>query len=87
MNSRQRRVDRRYWKYSVSVIAKDYDQYLEMWDWLVARHGKKINKCGWRHFDGWEYVDPGHISDRIRIRWQFTNEKNALAFALAWAGD
>ena len=55
-----------------------------MWDWLAARYGKKIYKCGWRHM-GWRYVDG--VSDKIRVEWQFANEKRALAFALAWAGD
>lgn len=85
MNSRQRRVDRRYWKYNVTVIAEDYNHYVEMWDWLADRHGRKARNCGWRHHHGWEYVDPGHISDRIRIRWQFLRERDLLEFTLRWA--
>jgi hypothetical protein len=55
-----------------------------MWDWLDARHGRKGNKCGWREGE-WSYVDG--VSERIYTNWQFVCEKNALAFALAWAGD
>lgn len=84
MNSRQRRLDNRYYKHRITVIAETYTQYIEMWDWLAARYGKKIYKCGWRHM-GWRYVDG--VSDKIRVEWQFANEKRALAFALAWAGD
>ena len=84
MNSRQRRLDNRYYKHRITIIAEYYDQYIDMWDWLVARYGKKAHKCGWRHKE-WQYVDG--VSDKIRIEWQFTDEKRALAFALAWAGD
>lgn len=84
MNSRQRRLDRRYYKHRIIIIAKSYEQYIDMWDWLVARYGKKAYECGWRHMD-WRYVDG--VSDLIAIEWQFTNQKVSLAFALAWGGD
>ena len=84
MNSRQRRVDKRRWKHRIHVKAKNFDHYKEMWNWLDARHGRKGNKCGWREGE-WNYVNG--VSDRIYTNWQFVCEKNALAFALAWAGD
>lgn len=82
MNSRQRRWDRRVWKYSTETLCRDWDVYNEMWQWLVARHGKKIYKCGWREKDTY-WVSPG--SDRMHVIWEFRREKDLTAFILRWS--
>lgn len=80
MNSRQRRQDKKKWPYRVEVVARDHFHYCQMWDWLVAQHGKKVTKCGWR--------DRQNIYDddvNFTVRWEFTTERAATEFALRWA--
>ena len=78
MNSKQRRTDRRYFKYSVcpSVDTAD-NHYDEMFDWCVATFGNsaKLRTGGvvWRekhHHRG--------------THWKFTTEQGAALFALRW---
>jgi hypothetical protein len=81
MNSKQRRQDRKKWKYRISTTARDWDHYNAMWEWLKSQHGIINSRCGWR--------------DRVRNRtnlpyenyqvvWQFTKENDATLFALKW---
>lgn len=84
MNSHQRRKDRKLWKHSVTLSFRDFDHYIEMWEWLAMRHGKKANTCGWRDRDpitdsNWQTYD----SDLIT--WQFINERDAIEFTLRWS--
>ena len=79
MNSRQRRVDRRLWKYSVPLTLRDYDQYIEIWDWLKGRYSSKVAKCGWRDRN----VYYRH-NETIGTTWQFKDEKRAIEFILKW---
>lgn len=76
MNSKERRKDKRKWKYSVRYAYTDCDRYDEMWDWLVATFGNKNGQC-WRECYG-------HIGDY----WQFDNEQAMTMFVLRFgAGD
>jgi hypothetical protein len=79
MNAKQRRQDRRLFKYEVRV--KDYEmiyeRYYEMFDWCVATFGntRKMKKdivCWREKF--------GHFGDC----WQFSTEQGAALFALKW---
>ena len=81
MNSRQRRVDRRHWCHSISMEIR-FDHYIEMWNWLAARHGKKARNCGWRQ-SSWRYAD--HCSDIVKLNWQFEQERDLLEFVLRWS--
>ena len=81
MNSKQRRIDRRCWKYSVPTLCRDWDEYNDMWQWLGKRHGKKIYRCGWREKTSW--VDS--YSDRIQVTWEFRKEKDLVEFILRWS--
>lgn len=84
MNSKQRRTDKRLWKYSVKVPYQDYDNYVKMWDWLKLKYGTKARKCGWRDRHG------PFISDDIKyflsydIEWQFSDERKYIEFTLRW---
>jgi len=80
MNSHQRRKDRRLWKYSVSTDLKDYNQYVEIWDWLKRSYTSKVRKCGWR--DRHPYY---RYYDSFSIIWQFTDEKKLVEFLLRWS--
>jgi len=79
MNSHQRRKDRRLWKYSVSTDLKDYNQYVEIWDWLKRSYTSKVCKCGWRDRPYYRYYDS------FSIIWQFTDEKKLVEFLLRWS--
>lgn len=82
MNSKQRRKDKRAWKYSVKVLAKDYDHYEEMWNWLDKNYGRKIYKCGWRD----RYPSDSYFySVTFEVIWQFTDQKKLVEFILRWA--
>lgn len=84
MNSKQRRKDKRTWKYSVTVRAKDFGHYEEMWEWLKMRHGTNVHKCGWRdrhpdiHYD--DYLD-----GTFAVIWEFLDKKKAVEFTLRWS--
>jgi hypothetical protein len=80
MNSRQRRVDRRLWKYSVDLYLADYGRYLEIWNWLTGRHGRNVTRCGWRD-RAVEY----RYDFSVAATWQFTDEKKFVEFMLRWA--
>jgi hypothetical protein len=80
MNSRQRRVDRRHWKYSVTLDLLDYDHYLEMWDWLKGRYGSTVSRCGWRDRSAYYGYD-----NSVDTTWQFTDEKKYVEFMLRWS--
>jgi isopentenyl diphosphate isomerase/L-lactate dehydrogenase-like FMN-dependent dehydrogenase len=80
MNSSQRRVDARRWRYRVTTPAVDYNDYVEMWEWLKARHTTKINRCGWR-----DRILNDISNYKIDIRWEFLRERDAVEFALIWA--
>ena len=78
MNSKQRRKDRRRFKYSVRPTRESADDhYDEMYDWCVATFGNsaKIRGGGvvWRE----EHHHRG-------THWQFTYEQGATLFALKW---
>jgi hypothetical protein len=80
MNSKQRRVDRRLWKYSVPLTLRDYDHYLEIWDWLKERYSSNAARCGWRDRN----VHYTH-NDTIGSVWQFYDEKKLVEFMLRWS--
>lgn len=82
MNARQRRRDRRLWRYSVVVSIDNYEQYIEMWKWLQTQHGIKATRCGWR-----DRVKVGTVDDPfelLEITWQFVREQDASNFTLRW---
>lgn len=71
MNSKERRKDRRKWKYHVRYPEYgDGPIYDERWDWCVATFGNTVGRC-WRE-------KHGHISDY----WEFDNEQAYFAFVL-----
>ena len=77
MNSRQRRADRKAWRYEVAIDErKSFADYDEMFDWCVANYGntRGISSNGWREKHGY-----------IGTFWQFNNSAKAAAFALRWA--
>jgi hypothetical protein len=80
MNSKQRRVDRRYWKYSVPLTLRDYDQYIEIWNWLTSRYSSKVTRCGWRDRCVYHRSD-----DSLNTTWQFNDEKKLVEFMLRWS--
>jgi hypothetical protein len=77
MNAKERRTDRRRWKYSVrynrSIPQHEYDI---MWDWCVAQWGRLANTTWRERF--------GHVG----TFWQFENEQAMTLFILRFgAGD
>lgn len=78
MNSKQRRKDKRLWKYSVKMTYRDYDHYDEMWNWLKERYGSKVNRCGWRDRHAWY---PAMDYDVV---WEFVDQKKMVEFTLRW---
>lgn len=82
MNARQRRQDRKLWRYSVETVARDWDHYSEMWHWLKAKHTAKVTRCGWR-----DRIDRRNNSEpeNYPVTWQFIHERDAIEFALRWA--
>lgn len=82
MNAGQRRTDSRLWKYTVATVVKDFDHYVEMWQWLSDQHGRRGDRCGWREARGNRVY--GEWQHR-KLNWQFTKETDAIEFALRWA--
>ncbi len=80
MNSRQRRQDRKLWRYSIVTVLRNYEHYEEIWHWLRERHGARARDCGWR--DRSDYLN--NIG-KYRVVWQFIRETDAAEFALRWA--
>jgi len=76
LNSRQRRADRKEWRYEVTIGAENaFTNYDAMFDWCVANYGNTcgISPNGWREKHGY-----------IGTCWQFNNSAKAAAFALRW---
>lgn len=76
MNARQRRRDRKLWKYSVTVDEiKSYVHYNHMFDWCVANYKNPVDgrHARWREKHGY-----------FGTCWQFTDSAAATAFALKW---
>ena len=80
MNSRQRRKDKRFWKYSVKIILKNYDHYSEMWDWCKLQYGSINDRCGWRERGYDDYLIYGNET----IEWQFNDKRKYVEFSLRW---
>ena len=78
MNSRQRRRDRRLWKYRVVTATPHFQDYEDRWRWLDDLHGRNVNKCGWRDRDQGQ-------GPPFETTWEFVNERDAIEFALRWA--
>jgi len=83
MNSKQRRRDKRIWRYKISTYPISYVEYNEMWKWLVSKHGKLSHCCGWRDRVRYNALD-ACIEDELLVDWQFVKEKHAIEFALRW---
>lgn len=76
MNSKQRRRQRRYWRYEVQA-SRDYltyDEYYDMFIWCRKNFGITVS-------DGWR-TKPGQ-HDWLNV-WQFDSEQKASLFALRW---
>ena len=73
MNSKQRRKERREWKYKVVTPTPDWHRYLDKFDWCVKNFGGCVD-------DGWR--DPRYYSDYAE--WKFNCPKKAALFALRW---
>jgi len=76
MNSKQRRQDRKKWKYSVRLTYEQADRngYDNMFDWCCDTFGNGKVCAGWRE-----------KHQEIGTWWQFTNSKKAALFALKWS--
>jgi hypothetical protein len=76
LNSRQRRADRKAWRYEVTIDeGKSFAEYDAMFDWCIANYGNSrgISANGWRE----KHWHRGTC-------WQFNNSSKAIAFALKW---
>ena len=76
MNSKQRRQDRKKWKYNVRLSYDRADQhgYDNMFNWCRDTFGNGKVCAGWRE-----------KHQEIGTWWQFTDSKNAALFALRWS--
>jgi hypothetical protein len=79
MNSKQRRKDRRMFKYSVRISndKRSANGYDNMFDWCTTTFGNSIRTqkiCSWR--------EKHHY---VGTYWQFSTETGASLFALKWA--
>ena len=75
MNSKQRRQDRRAWKYVIVIDDKIlWDDYHTMWDWTAKTFGTTLTKWRERH-------------NCIGTHWEFKREREALIFRLKWGGN
>ena len=72
MNSHQRRLDRRRWRHEIVIEYITHSGYLEQFNWCCDTFGPFV-RDGWRERYSW-----------VTIRWQFTNEKNAMMIRLKW---
>lgn len=73
MNSKQRKQDRRKWKYHIRLTYDQADQngYDNMFDFCRDTWGNGRRCAGWREKHRY-----------IGTWWQFTDEKKAVLFAL-----
>lgn len=73
MNSKQRRKDRREYRYRVRSNWDHWDDYVERFRWCQKTFGIRV-------MDGWR-------STKISAHdvWEFDSEKKAALFALRWA--
>ena len=78
MNSRQRRRDRRLWKYSIKISYTDFAHYSAMWEWLKSQYGTNVHRCGWRDRHEW------YPANEYDVEWQFIDQRRAVEFALKW---
>jgi hypothetical protein len=70
MNSRQRRMTKRYWRYHVTLRDEtEYEQYEEVRQWCRDKFGK----IGYRWGNTWCYHD-----------FDFRNERDCAMFMLKW---
>jgi hypothetical protein len=76
MNARQRRTDRKRWKYHVTLTYEQADRngYDHMFDWCCDTFGNGVVCAGWREKHNY-----------IGTWWQFTNAEKAALFSLKWA--
>jgi len=81
VNSKQRRLDRRKWRYNVSVKTPSFQRYIDQWSWLDERFGRIIAECGWREHR--ENADCWDITGYSI--WEFERERDASAFDLRWS--
>lgn len=76
MNARQRRADRKRWRYAVTIDdRRSFLDYDAMFDWCVANFKNPPGGRG----DRWREKH-GHFG----TCWQFTDSAAATAFALRW---
>jgi hypothetical protein len=75
MNARQRRRDRKKWKYHVKLTYEQSDRngYDRMFDWCRDTFGNGVVCAGWRE---------KHRC--IGTWWQFTSAEKAALFSLRW---
>ena len=76
MNSRQRRQDRKKWKYNVKLSYDQADRngYDNMFDWCRVTFGNGVSQNTWRE-----------KHQEIGTCWQFSDSKAAALFALKWS--
>jgi hypothetical protein len=76
MNSKQRRADRKAWRYEVAINqSRSFVDYDDMFDWCVTNFGNThgIRRNGWRE-------KHGHFG----TCWQINDSVKAVAFAMRW---
>jgi hypothetical protein len=77
MNSKQRRRDRRQYKFQITLgpnVMFDYEKYLDQFKWCRQTFGPTVD-------DGWRCKP--HV-DVDGDRWQFDSPEKLTAFALRW---
>jgi hypothetical protein len=75
MNSKQRRRDKKLWKYEVNLTYEQVDRngYDNMFDWCRDTFGNNLRNGGWRE-------KHGHYG----TCWQFKTQERATVFTLRW---
>ena len=81
MNSKQRRQDRKKWKYHVRLTYDQADRngYDNMFDWCRDTFGNGVRNNLWRE-ESWS-----EFHQEFGTSWQFTDGKTAALFALKWS--
>jgi len=80
MNSKQRRQNKRQWKYRITYVDRDYDDDLDHKWPVIVWCDEKVGKSNWRQeFLGYRSFPYNEYS------FHFKNEKDAMLFALRWS--
>ena len=80
MNSKQRRQNKREWKYRITYVVNVFDDdFYNEWP-AAAWCDEKVGKGNWRQ----EFVRQ-RLFTYYEYSFHFKNEKDAMVFALRWS--